>query len=124
MFGWVDNNAVAQVTLGLCRFFAHQVAHTRTIALDFTSTSHRKTLLGAGMGLHLRHDKNIDFEKWSAKVSCFSETANKKAKIYAEKRICLSLPLDLNHAGLERVRFNPQCKDIHIHSRFFSSYQI
>ena len=68
MFGRVDDNAAAQMALGFCRFFAHQVAHTRTIALDFTATSHRETLLGAGMGLHLRHNKNVDFEKWSAKV--------------------------------------------------------
>ena len=53
MVGLVDDDTVAQMALGFCRFFAHQVAHTRTIALDFTAASHRKTFLGAGMGLHL-----------------------------------------------------------------------
>jgi hypothetical protein len=44
------------------------VARIGPIAFDFTRARHLETLLGAGMGLHLRH-KNSDFKKWSAKIN-------------------------------------------------------
>ena len=59
VLGFINNYTVAQVALGFGRFFAHQVTHTSAVALHFPLASHRKTLLGAGVGLHFRHDKNI-----------------------------------------------------------------
>lgn len=72
------HNAVAQVALGFGRFFTHQVTHAGAIALDFPLASHRKTLLGAGVGLHFRHDKFV-FEKRSAKVE-FSRNSQKERR--------------------------------------------
>lgn len=55
VLGNVNNNAAAQVALGFRRFLAHQVAHARSVALNLARTSNGKTLLGAGVGFHLRH---------------------------------------------------------------------
>lgn len=56
--GIVRHHGIAQVALGFRRLFTHQVAHSGPVALYFPCTSHLETLLGAGMGLHFRHDKN------------------------------------------------------------------
>ena len=56
------------MTLGFFRFLTHQVARVGPIAFDFTRARYLESLLGAGMGLHLRH-KNSDFKKWSAKIN-------------------------------------------------------
>lgn len=54
----VRDHCIAQVAFGFRRLFAHQVAHSGPVALDFPCASHLETLLGAGMGFHFRHDKN------------------------------------------------------------------
>lgn len=80
VLGNVDYYTVAQMALGFRRFLAHQVAHPGPIALDFTRTGHRETLLGAGVGFHFRHN-NTRFIKWSAKIRilpCKKEAPNKK----------------------------------------------
>ena len=58
MVGVIYNHTVAQMTLLFLRFCARNVAQPCTVALYFTCASHLETLLGAGVGLHLRHDKN------------------------------------------------------------------
>jgi hypothetical protein len=72
VIGCVNDNTIAQMTLGFRCFFTHQVAHASPITLDFTGTSHLETLLGAGMGFHLRHDTKVLVEKWSAKVTGYT----------------------------------------------------
>lgn len=68
MFALMYNNISTQVALGFLCFGTHLVTHTSTIAFDFPGAGHFKTFLGAGVGLHFRHGKNVFFEKWSAKV--------------------------------------------------------
>jgi hypothetical protein len=75
VLGSVYYHAAAQIALGFRRLFAHQVACERPAALYFPGTSHLETLLGAGMGFHFRHDKNLCIEKWSAKIRRRIETA-------------------------------------------------
>ncbi len=59
MFRFVYDDGVAQVALRFGRLFAHQVAHSGPITLDFPGTGHLETLLGAGVGFHFRHGKNV-----------------------------------------------------------------
>jgi hypothetical protein len=59
MFGRMNDHCAAQMTLGFLCFFTHQVARGSPIAFDFTRARHLETLLGAGMGLHLRHKNSI-----------------------------------------------------------------
>lgn len=66
MLGRVYDHCAAQMTLGFFRFLTHQVARVGPIAFDFTRARHLESLLGAGMGLHLRH-KNSDFKKMERK---------------------------------------------------------
>ncbi len=59
MLSRMNDYAAAQMALGFFRFFTHQVAHSSPTAFDFTRARHLETLLGAGMGLHLRHRTQI-----------------------------------------------------------------
>lgn len=77
MFAFVNNHAVAQVALGFGRLFAHQVTHPSAIALYFPLASHRKTLLGAGVGLHFRHDKNICLKNGAQKYDSLAKDKRK-----------------------------------------------
>jgi hypothetical protein len=65
---FVNNYSITQVAFSLRRFFAHQVAHSCAVALYFPGASHLKSLFGAGVGLHFRHDPIVRLEKWSAKI--------------------------------------------------------
>lgn len=58
VFGGVNNDTAAQVALLLLRFGARDVAEPGAVALYFSSAGYFKTLLGAGVGLHFRHNKN------------------------------------------------------------------
>lgn len=82
VLGSVDDDGVAQVALGFRRFLAHQVAHSRPVALDFTRAGHFETLLRAGVGLHFWHgnsvfkklerEGNADYlEMWSMRLIFF-----------------------------------------------------
>jgi hypothetical protein len=81
--GSVDDNTRTQMALGFLRSFPHQVAHVGLIALDFTRASHLKTLLGAGMGLHFRHNSSY-FLKTERKDRPFQEI------LHATEKYCLT----------------------------------
>ena len=78
----INDDSAAQVALCFRRFFAHQVAHSRPIAFDFPGASHLESLLGAGVGLHLRHDKMISVEKWIAKVAVLPKGRNETLNFF------------------------------------------
>jgi len=59
VFGLVNHYAAAQVAFLFFRFCTCDVAQSCPVALHFTCTSNRESLLGAGVGLHFRHDKTI-----------------------------------------------------------------
>ena len=59
VISFVNDDTSAQMALGFRCLLTHQVTHASAAALNFPLASHRKTLLGAGVGLHFRHDKNI-----------------------------------------------------------------
>lgn len=88
----VHDDTGAQVALCFRRFFAHQVAHTRTVALDFTAASHRKTFFGAGMRLHLWHNKNVDFENGAQRYIYFPNGQIKKQKFRLKKESAYLCP--------------------------------
>ena len=58
VFRLIDDHGAAQMTLLFFRFRARDVAEPGAITLYFTCASHLETLLGAGVGFHLRHNKN------------------------------------------------------------------
>lgn len=59
VLGLVYHYASAQVAFLFFRFRTGDVAQSCTVALHFPCTSDRESLLGAGVGLHFRHDKTI-----------------------------------------------------------------
>jgi hypothetical protein len=61
MFAFVDDNAAVKVALGFFRLCAKDVAHSGAIAFDFPRAGYLETLLGAGVGFHFRHGKNVFF---------------------------------------------------------------
>lgn len=61
VFAFVDDDAAVQVALGFFRLGAKDVAHSGAIAFDFPRAGHLETLLGAGVGFHFRHGKNVFF---------------------------------------------------------------
>jgi hypothetical protein len=55
----VNDNGVTQMALGFLGFGSCDVAQPRMVALYFSRAGHLESLLGAGVGLHFRHDKKI-----------------------------------------------------------------
>jgi len=56
LFRHIHHGAAAQVALLFGGLFAHQVPCVGASMLDLAGTGHLETLLGAGMGFHLRHN--------------------------------------------------------------------
>jgi hypothetical protein len=50
-----NNGSVTETSLLIIAFFGENVPFKRTLALDFSSCSKRKSLLGTGVGFHFRH---------------------------------------------------------------------
>jgi len=73
----VNDNGVTQMALGFLGFGSCDVAQPRMVALYFSRASHLETLLGAGVGLHFRHDKKIFFKR-SAKIVPTNRFPNEK----------------------------------------------
>jgi hypothetical protein len=63
----VNDNRVTEVALGFLSLGSCDVTQPCMAALYFSRASHLETLLGAGVGLHFRHDKT-NFFKRSAKI--------------------------------------------------------
>lgn len=81
VFAAVHDDAATQVALLLLRFCACDVTQPGAVALYFPCASHLETLLGAGMGFHFRHDKNMCVKKWSAKVTPLPKAQKKSSKL-------------------------------------------
>jgi len=77
----VNDNRVTEVALGFFGFSSCDVAQPRMVALDFSRASHLETLLGAGVGLHFRHDKT-NFFKRSAKIVSTNEFTKEMTENY------------------------------------------
>lgn len=59
VISFVHDNSVTQVAFLLLGFSRCNVAQTCAVALYFPGASNLESLLGAGVGLHFRHNKNV-----------------------------------------------------------------
>jgi hypothetical protein len=94
----VNDNRVTEVALGFFRFGSCNVAQPRVVALDFSRASHLETLLGAGVGLHFRHDKKI-FSKRSAKIASANDLSKELCENYPGMKVQMKSPSGLNRTG-------------------------
>jgi len=97
----VNDNRVTEVALGFFGFSSCDVAQPRMVALNFSRASHLETLLGAGVGLHFRHDKT-NFFKRSAKIVSANELTKELCKNYRLSG-CFHKKIKKSPFGLKRM---------------------